>query len=131
MRDSETANLAFQASLTGHLVITSLHAEDCAGVCARLRDLGISKDLLHSLTLVISQRLIKVEKERTAVFEVIPVNGKLKLALFQNSFPEYIRLSLHKHGAMLLHDSARKKYGLKGLEVDVITGLGLPTYEDI
>lgn len=120
MRDAETAGLAFQAALTGHLVITSLHAEDSAGVCARLRDLGISKELMHSLTLVISQRLVQSEGKRSGIFEVLPVKGKTKLALFQNSFPEYIRLTLHKQGIRLLCDTAKEKYG------DVS---GLPTYE--
>lgn len=112
MRDGETAALAFQASLTGHLVITTLHAEDSAGVCGRLRDLGISNQLLHSLSLIISQRLLKVSRTddaRSGVFEVLPLEGNIKLALFQNSFPEYIRTTLKKHGALLLRDSAERK----------------------
>lgn len=131
MRDAETAALAFQASLTGHLVITSLHAEDSAGICARLRDLGISKELMHSFTLAISQRLVSINEERAAIFEVMPVRGKTKLALFQNSFPEYIRLTLHKNGTMLLADSARRRYELLNAlpESDVMRGL--PSYDDI
>ncbi len=133
MRDSETAALAFQASLTGHLVITSLHAEDSAGVCARLRDLGISKELLHSLSLLISQRLISIgsSSEREGIFEVLPVRAQIKLALFQNSFPEYIRLTLHKHGAILLQDSAAKKFENAGLNFGEkeIMNLGLPFYD--
>jgi type II secretory ATPase GspE/PulE/Tfp pilus assembly ATPase PilB-like protein len=130
MRDGETASLAFQASLTGHLVITSLHAEDSAGICARLRDLGISKELLHSLSLVVSQRLITIGGRR-GVFEVLPVKGNIKLALFQNSFPEYIRLTLHKHGALLLQDSAAKVYEAAGQRLDEkeILKIGLPFYD--
>ena len=137
MRDSETASLAFQAALTGHLVITSLHAEDSAGVCSRLRDLGISKDLLHSLSLVVSQRLVSVPGSssaaggRAGIFEVLPVQGKVKLALFQNSFPEYIRLTLHKCGAKLLYDSASAAYERAGMKLSekIKKSLGLPLYE--
>jgi type II secretory ATPase GspE/PulE/Tfp pilus assembly ATPase PilB-like protein len=60
IRDSDTAQLAFQASLTGHLVICTIHAEDCAGVYARLSNLGVHKDMMHSLVLMISQRLVDV-----------------------------------------------------------------------
>ena len=133
MRDNETAALAFQASLTGHLVVTSLHAEDSSGVCARLRDLRISKELLHSLSLVISQRLVNLSEKnpRTGIFEVLPVKGQIKLALFQNSFPEYIRLTLHKHGVTLLQDSATVVYKKAGLTLDEkeVLRIGLPFYD--
>ncbi len=112
MRDGETAALAFQAALTGHLVITSLHAEDSAGVCGRLRDLGISNQLLHTLTLIISQRLLKLkanDEMRSGIFEVMSLEGNIKLALFQNSFPEYIRATLKKHGALLMDDAIERK----------------------
>lgn len=108
IRDSDTANLAFQASLTGHLVITTIHAEDCAGVYARLTHLGVSKDMMHSLTLMMSQRLVEnSNNKRIGVFEVIPVEGKAKVTLFQNAFPEYIRKALQKQGVMLLEDSIK------------------------
>lgn len=108
IRDSDTANLAFQASLTGHLVITTIHADDCAGVYARLSNLGVSKDMMHSLSLMISQRLIETpDKKRVGVFEVIPVEGKAKVTLFQNTFPEYIRRALQKQGVLLLEDSIK------------------------
>ncbi len=108
IRDPETARLAFQASVTGHLVIATVHAEDSASVHGRLSDLGVSREMLHSLILIISQRLIKATEtklKRTGVFEVIPVEGMFKIDLFQNSFPEYIRKSLKKHGAYLLEDA--------------------------
>ncbi|MCF7864897.1 MAG: Flp pilus assembly complex ATPase component TadA [Candidatus Pacebacteria bacterium] len=108
IRDSDTANLAFQASLTGHLVITTIHAEDCAGVYSRLSNLGVSKDMMHSLTLMMSQRLIETaDHRRRGVFEVIPVEGKAKVTLFQNTFPEYIRKALQKQGVLLLEDSLK------------------------
>lgn len=114
IRDGDTANLAFQASLTGHLVITTIHAEDCAGIYSRLSHLGVSKDMMHSMTLMMSQRLVEISdnqsepnKRRVGVFEVIPIEGKAKVTLFQNTFPEYIRKALQKQGVLLLEDSIK------------------------
>lgn len=111
IRDGDTAQLAFQASLTGHLVICTIHAEDCAGVYARLSNLGVHKDMMHSLTLMISQRLVEADGKRVGVFEVIPVKGSAKVTLFQNSYPEYIRKALQKQGVLLLEDSIRQLQG--------------------
>jgi len=59
IRDSETAALAIQASLTGHLVLTTLHTNDAVGIVPRLLDLGVSNQLIRStLQLVIAQRLL-------------------------------------------------------------------------
>ena len=60
IRDSETANIAIHASLTGHLVLSTLHTNDSLGAVPRLIDLGIEKSLLPSaLRLVIAQRLVR------------------------------------------------------------------------
>ncbi|NLO22073.1 MAG: type II/IV secretion system protein [Syntrophomonadaceae bacterium] len=60
IRDLETANLAVQAALTGHLVLSTLHTNSAAGSIARLRDIGIEGFLLaSSLIGVISQRLVR------------------------------------------------------------------------
>ncbi len=60
IRDLETANLAVQAALTGHLVLSTLHTNSAAGSIARLRDIGIEGFLLaSSLVGVISQRLVR------------------------------------------------------------------------
>lgn len=68
IRDSETANLAVQASLTGHLVFSTLHTNSAAGILPRLLDMGIEPFLLAStLNTVIGQRLVRrVSKKRTA-----------------------------------------------------------------
>lgn len=59
IRDPETANLAIQASLTGHLVLTTLHTNDSVGVIPRLVDLKVTPQLIiSSLLLVIAQRLL-------------------------------------------------------------------------
>jgi general secretion pathway protein E len=61
MRDTETARIAVQASLTGHLVLSTLHTNDAGGSVARLLDMGVEDYLLGStLRGVIAQRLVRV-----------------------------------------------------------------------
>ena len=61
IRDADTANIAIQASLTGHLVLSTLHTNDAPSAVARLVDMGIETFLLSSsLSAVIAQRLIRV-----------------------------------------------------------------------
>lgn len=60
IRDGETANLAVQAALTGHLVFSTLHTNSAAGILPRLLDMGIEPFLLAStLNTVIGQRLVR------------------------------------------------------------------------
>lgn len=68
IRDSETAGLAVQAALTGHLVFSTLHTNSAAGILPRLLDMGIEPFLLAStLNTVIGQRLVRrvTEKRET------------------------------------------------------------------
>jgi type IV pilus assembly protein PilB len=59
-RDMETAQIAIQASLTGHLVFTTLHTNDSTGAVTRLMDMGIEPFLISaSLECVLAQRLIR------------------------------------------------------------------------
>ena len=65
IRDSETAGLAVQAALTGHLVFSTLHTNSAAGILPRLTDMGIEPFLLAStLNTVIGQRLVRRISER-------------------------------------------------------------------
>ena len=60
IRDSETAGLAVQAALTGHLVFSTLHTNSAAGILPRLLDMGVEPFLLAStLNTVIGQRLVR------------------------------------------------------------------------
>jgi general secretion pathway protein E len=60
IRDTETAQVAVQASLTGHLVLSTVHTNNAAGAVTRLRDMGIEPFLLAStLRLVVAQRLVR------------------------------------------------------------------------
>jgi len=60
IRDMETAELAMRASITGHLVLSTLHTNDAASAINRLLDLGINASMLASaLTMVAAQRLVR------------------------------------------------------------------------
>jgi general secretion pathway protein E len=61
IRDRETAEIAIQASLTGHLVFSTLHTNDAAGAVTRLLDMGVEAFLVASSVIaIIAQRLVRV-----------------------------------------------------------------------
>ncbi len=61
IRDTETATVAMQAAMTGHLVYTTVHAKDSIGAIFRLLDLGVEAYLVaNALDLILAQRLIRV-----------------------------------------------------------------------
>ncbi len=60
IRDEETARIAVQAAMTGHLVLTTLHAQDAPSSIARLKDMGVSPLLIQTaVNCVIAQRLVR------------------------------------------------------------------------
>ncbi|MDX9722066.1 MAG: ATPase, T2SS/T4P/T4SS family, partial [Myxococcota bacterium] len=60
IRDVETAEIAIQAALTGHLVFSTLHTNDAAGAFSRLLDMGVEPFLVSSsLSLSVAQRLVR------------------------------------------------------------------------
>ncbi len=60
IRDGETADIAVQAALTGHLMLSSVHASDSTGVLSRLTDLGIEPFLIASAVIgVVAQRMVR------------------------------------------------------------------------
>jgi len=68
IRDLETAEIAVQASLTGHLVLSTLHTNTAAGAITRLRDMGVEPFLLSSSLIgVIAQRLVRVLDDDTKI----------------------------------------------------------------
>ena len=70
IRDGETANLAVQAALTGHLVFSTLHTNSAAGIMPRLLDMGIEPFLIAStLNTVIGQRLVRRVAERRETYQ--------------------------------------------------------------
>jgi len=65
MRDLETSQVAIQASLTGHLVLTTLHTNDAPGAVTRLVDMGVEPFLISSTMLaVLAQRLVRTTCKR-------------------------------------------------------------------
>ena len=69
IRDAETANLAIQAALTGHLVFSTLHTNSAAGILPRLIDMGIEPFMIAStLNTVIGQRLVRRVAERRETY---------------------------------------------------------------
>jgi type IV pilus assembly protein PilB len=80
IRDGETADIAIKAALTGHLVLSTLHTNDAAGVIARLVDMGVPPFLIaSSLILAQAQRLYRklcqsCRKESSISPEVLEVN---------------------------------------------------------
>ena len=61
IRDLETATVAMQAAMTGHLVFSTVHARDTIGTIFRLMDLGVERyQVANALNLVIAQRLVRV-----------------------------------------------------------------------
>ncbi len=96
VRDDETARIAVQASLTGHLVLSTLHTNDAPSAVARLIDLGVEPFLVSSsLSAVLAQRLVRKlhapcdgagcsgclstgYKGRTGVFELLTLDPELR-----------------------------------------------------
>lgn len=91
IRDKETAQLAVQAALTGHLVFSTIHTNNSAGVVPRLIDMGVDPYLIApTLKLVIAQRLVR--RMCDGAGKPIPVSGALKMMLeeqFKDLPPEF------------------------------------------
>jgi type IV pilus assembly protein PilB len=92
IRDKETAQLAVQAALTGHLVLSTLHTNDAAGVIPRLIDMGVDPYLIApTLILAVAQRLVGILAPSGG--EEVKVDGSIK-AVIDRSFvdlPEQYR----------------------------------------
>lgn len=74
IRDSETANLAVQAALTGHLVFSTLHTNSAAGVLPRLLDMGIEPFLIAStVNTIIGQRLVRRVSPKRDAYQSTPI----------------------------------------------------------
>ncbi|MBV12562.1 MAG: type II secretion system protein GspE [Flavobacteriaceae bacterium] len=92
IRDKETAETAIQASLTGHLVLSTIHTNDAVGAITRLVDMGIEPYLLSStLRMVIAQRLVRKSTKnkdeysgRTTIFEMIEIDEEIKKLINEN-----------------------------------------------
>ena len=82
IRDQETAQIAVQASLTGHLVFSTLHTNDAPGAVTRLADMGVEPYLVaSSLAAVLAQRLVRVLCPHCKQTDDSPTTGALKQKL--------------------------------------------------
>ena len=74
IRDGETANLAVQAALTGHLVFSTLHTNSAAGILPRLIDMGIEPFLIAStVNTIIGQRLVRRVASKRNLYQSSPM----------------------------------------------------------
>jgi len=131
IRDRETAEIAFQASLTGHLVLSTLHTNDVPGTFVRLIDMGIEPYLVNAAVEgVTAQRLLRKvcsacraggeAKEscrvcggigyrgRVALMEFAALGGEVKQLLMERADEMRIRDSLLRGGYRPLRDEARR-----------------------
>ena len=82
IRDRETAELAVNAALTGHLLLSSLHANDASTAIPRLMDMGVEPFLISStLELIIAQRLVR------RICEKCRLSYKISTKDLENKFP--------------------------------------------
>ena len=89
IRDSETAGLAVQAALTGHLVFSTLHTNSAAGILPRLLDMGIEPFLLAStLNVVIGQRLVRRITEKREMYKSSDIETKSINSIIGNLLPK-------------------------------------------
>ena len=103
IRDVETANAAVQAALTGHLVLSSIHANDAAGTFFRLIHLGIDHYLINSSVLaMISQRLIRLTCPHCGV-KTSP--SKEIAQIYQNETGEPLKEIFKGEGCTYCHGS--------------------------
>lgn len=141
IRDKETAQLAVQASLTGHLVLATLHTNDAPTAIARLVDIGIEPYLITSTLLAtLAQRLLRrtcktcagtgkgsstglyagrCEKclgsgyyGRIAVYEIMAMNEHLRRLTAQNADSVSLAETARLHGMRTMIDDAREKIAL-------------------
>ena len=133
IRDRETADIAINAALTGHLVLSTLHTNDAAGAVGRLLDMGVENFLLASaLYGVLSQRLVRkicthcdggAMKNgarckqcggtgflgRTGIFELLVVNEDIRRAIIEKRSAGEIAAIAASHGMRPLIDDGMAK----------------------
>lgn len=101
VRDKETAEIAMQAALTGHLVFSTLHTNDAVGAVPRLNDLGIKGPTIGSaLTLIIAQRLVRKLCQKCKKQIEFSKDWKIKVDKFLAKLPKRVGRSNYKNPAL-------------------------------
>lgn len=126
IRDIETAQIAIQASLTGHLVLATLHTNDATSAITRLVDMGIEPFLLTStLRGVLAQRLVRKlcthcqgaacnhcshmgYVGRTGVFELLVTDENIGAMIHNRAAEEDIRAAAIQNGMVLMRDDGER-----------------------
>jgi type IV pilus assembly protein PilB len=132
IRDSETAEIAVRAAITGHLVLSTLHTNDSPSTIARLIDMGLEPYLVSSAVIgIISQRLVKLlcpkckEKYEASDSEkrILGINGEKDAILYKpvgcNSCNNGYRGRAAVHEVMLVNENIRRLIN-KGANTDDI-----------
>ena len=145
IRDPETAEIAIQAGLTGHLILSTVHARSAAGVLLRLLDLGIEPFLLaSSVDAVLAQRLVRKlcgeckgqgcprcestsYAGRTAVFQLVVITDEMREMVLKRASLLELEHAVKRSGAPSLRDAAtaRVREGVT-TEAEVARVLGEP-----
>jgi general secretion pathway protein E len=127
IRDLETAEIAVQAALTGHLVLATLHTNSAAGAVTRLVDMGIEPYLLAStLSGVLAQRLVrKVDRQdkskfrgRTGIYELLTVNETIRSLIHDGESEAEIAVTASQAGMKTLREDGMRwvESGVTSLE---------------
>lgn len=116
IRDAETAQLAIQAALTGHLVLSTIHTNNAAGVVPRLIDMGVDPYLIApTLELALAQRLVRRICPDSG--KKVPVEGSIKVMMDEEfaDLPEKYRKSIPQSDHVLYAEpTAECSSGTKG-----------------
>jgi type IV pilus assembly protein PilB len=95
IRDSETAKLAFQAALTGHLVLSTIHTNDAVGTVSRLIDMGVEPYLIPPvLILSIAQRLVRTLVPGTGTPAPLSASERKNIESQLQTLPEKYRFPI-------------------------------------
>jgi len=126
IRDFETAQIAIQASLTGHLVLATLHTNDAASAITRLTDMGVEPFLLSSSLLgVLAQRLVRKTctecqgsgcdscghtgyAGRTGIFELLLAGEDIRAQIHNRAAEADIRATALAQGMVLMRDDGQR-----------------------
>jgi type IV pilus assembly protein PilB len=93
IRDFETAKIALQAALTGHLVLSTVHTNDAAGTIARLQALGEKlPNIAPAINLIIGQRLVRKVCPKCVQFEKIEPEILKKITQALKGLPEKVKI---------------------------------------
>ena len=154
IRDVETASIAVQASLTGHLVLATLHTNDAVGAVTRLTDMGVEPFLLSSSLIgVVAQRLVRKlctackvlqpdgrykpsgcaacnhtgYSGRLGIYELLTIDAALAEAIHQRLPEAQLRSMAQARGLMSLRQDAQRLIDsgeTSEAEVERVTRLG-------